>query len=214
VEAEGVGNGGHVHLSVWRDRQNLMAGGDGPFGLTPTGEAFAAGILQRLPALLALGAPSVASYLRLVPSHWAGVYGCWGLENREAALRMITGSVGSSDWAANLEVKCVDLTANPYLLLVGLLVAGFEGIAAQAQLPEPVDVDPAALTSEELDRRGIQRLPTSLRESTNALAADAVLHTALGSALVDSVLAVRESEVELFAEASTEEVVRALRWTH
>jgi glutamine synthetase len=214
VEAEGVGNGGHVHLSVWRNRQNLMAGGDGPFGLTPTGEAFAAGILQRLPALLALGAPSVASYLRLVPSHWAGVYGCWGLENREAALRMITGSVGSSDWAANLEVKCVDLTANPYLLLVGLLVAGFEGIAAQAQLPEPVDVDPAALTSEELDRRGIQRLPTSLRESTNALAADAVLHTALGSALVDSVLAVRESEVELFAEASTEEVVRALRWTH
>ena len=45
VEAEGVGNGGHVHLSVWRDRQNLMAGGDGASGLTPVGEAFAAGIL-------------------------------------------------------------------------------------------------------------------------------------------------------------------------
>jgi glutamine synthetase len=149
-----------------------------------------------------------------VPSHWAGVYGCWGLENREAALRMITGSEGSSDWAANLEVKCVDLTANPYLLLSGLLVAGFEGIAAQAQLPEPVDVDPAALTPEELGRRGIQRLPTSLRESTDALAADSVLRAALGSALVDSVLAVRESEIELFAEASTEEVVRALRWAH
>jgi glutamine synthetase len=214
VEAEGVGNGGHVHLSVWRDQQNQMAGGKGPCGLTPTGEAFAAGILKRLPALLALGAPSAASYLRLVPSHWAGVYGCWGLENREAALRMITGSEGSSDWAANLEVKCVDLTANPYLLLAGLLVAGFEGIAAQAQLPEPVDVDPAALTPEELGRRGIERLPTSLRESTDALAADSSLRAALGSALVDSVLAVRESEIELFAEASTEEVVRALRWTH
>lgn len=214
VEAEGVGNGGHVHLSVWRDQQNQMAGGKGPCGLTPAGEAFAAGLLMRLPALLALGAPSAASYLRLVPSHWAGVYGCWGLENREAALRMITGSEGSSDWAANLEVKCVDLTANPYLLLSGLLVAGFEGIAAQAQLPEPVDVDPAALTPEELGRRGIQRLPTSLRESTDALAADSVLRAALGSALVDSVLAVRESEIELFAEASTEEVVRALRWAH
>ena len=29
-EAEGVGNGEHVRLSVW----NLMSGGDGPCGLT------------------------------------------------------------------------------------------------------------------------------------------------------------------------------------
>ncbi|HEY6812424.1 MAG TPA: glutamine synthetase family protein [Propionibacteriaceae bacterium] len=214
VETEGVGNGGHVHLSVWRDGQNLMAGGDGPYGLTPIGDAFAAGILRRLPALLALGAPSAASYLRLVPSHWAGVYGCWGFENREAALRMITGSAGSSEWAANLEVKCVDLTANPYLLLAGLLAAGFDGIAAQARLPAPIDVDPAALASDELDRRGIQRLPTSLRESTDALAGDSVLRSTLGSGLIASVLAVRESEIELFAEASAEEIVRALRWTH
>ena len=214
VEAEGVGNGGHVHLSVWRDGQNLMAGGNGPCGLTEVGEAFAAGILDRLPALLAIGAPSVASYLRLVPSHWAGVYACWGLENREAALRMITGSAGSSDWAANLEVKCFDLTANPYLLLAGLLAAGFDGVAAGAELPEPVDVDPAALTSEELDRRGIRRLPTSLPESTDALAADPVLRDALGSALIDSVIAVRRSEIERFADASAEEIVRALRWAH
>jgi len=214
VEAEGVGNGGHVHLSVWRDGRNLMAGGDRPYGLTPVGEAFAAGILNRLPALLAIGAPSVASYLRLVPSHWAGVYACWGLENREAALRMITGSAGSDEWAANIEVKCVDLTANPYLLLAGLLAAGIDGVASEAQLPEPVDVDPAALAPEELTRRGIRRLPTGLRESTDALAADAVLRESLGSALVDSVLAVRESEIEQFAEASAEEVVRAFRWAH
>ncbi len=214
VEADGVGNGGHVHLSLWREGENLMAGGNGPFGLRPDGEAFGAGILNRLPALLALGAPSVGSYLRLVPSHWAGVYACWGLENREAALRMITGSAGSSDWAANLEVKCLDLTANPYLLLAGLLAAGLTGVAAGARLPEPVDVDPAALPSEELERRGIRRLPTSLRHATDALGADQVLRDALGSPLLDSVLAVRESEIELFAEASAEEVVRALRWTH
>jgi glutamine synthetase len=214
VEAEGVGNGGHVHLSVWRDQQSLMAGGTGPYGLTPVGEAFAAGILDHLPALLAIGSPSVASYLRLVPSHWAGVYACWGLENREAALRMITGSAGSSDWAANLEVKCVDLTANPYLLLAGLLGAGSAGVADGARLPDPAEVDPAALSPEELEKRGIRRLPASLRESTDALAADAVLRDALGSALIDSVVAVRESEIEKFAAASAEEVVRALRWTH
>jgi glutamine synthetase len=214
VEAEGVGNGGHLHLSVWRDGQNLMTGGDERYGLTDVGAAFAAGILDRLPALLAIGAPSVASYLRLVPSEWAGAYACWGLENREAALRMITGSVGSSSWAANLEVKCLDLTANPYLLLAGLLAAGLDGIDRTAQLPEPIDVDPAALGPEELHRRGVRRLPTSLRQSTDALAADPVLCNALGSALVDSLVTVRKSEIELFADASPEDVLRAQRWTH
>ena len=94
VTARTVGNGGHVHLSVWRDGQNLLAGGPGRFGLSADGEAFAGGILAELPALTAVGAPSVASYLRLVPSHWAGVFQCWGLENREAALRLVTGSAG------------------------------------------------------------------------------------------------------------------------
>jgi glutamine synthetase len=214
VETQGVGNGGHVHLSVWRDGQNLMTGGDGRFGLAPVGEAFAAGILTHLSALLAIGAPSMTSYLRLIPSHWAGVYACWGLENREAALRMITGSTGSSEWAANVEVKCLDLTANPYLLLAGLLAAGFDGIAHDVRLPEPIDVDPAALTDEELEKRGIRRLPTSLRQSTDALASDQVLRDGLASELVDSIIAVRNSEIELFAEATPEEVVRAQRWTH
>ena len=74
--------------------------------------------------------------------------------------------------------------------------------------------DAATKSPEELEKRGIRRLPTSLRESTDALAADAVLRDALGSALIDSVVAVRESEIEKFAAASAEEVVGALRWTH
>jgi len=63
-------------------------------------------------------------------------------------------------------------------------------------------------------RRGIRRLPTTPAESTDSLAADSVLREALGPALIDSVLAVRESEIELFAEAPAEEVVQTLRWTH
>lgn len=210
VEADGVGNGGHVHLSVWRDGRNLMAEGDGPCGLTRDGEAFAAGVLDRLPALLAIGSPSVASYLRLIPSHWAGAYACWGLENREAAVRM----VGGGREAANLEVKCIDLTANPYLLLAAVLVAGAAGIDAGSRLPAPVDVDPAALPAGTLAERGIQRLPTHLGEAADALAADDLLRERLGGPLVDALLGLRRSEVELFATATDEEVVRAQRWRH
>ena len=214
VEATGVGNGGHVHLSLWQDGRNLMADVATAGGREGPGAGFTAGILQRLPALLALGAPSVASYLRLVPSHWAGAYACWGPENREAALRMIAGSTGSVDWAANLEVKCVDLTANPYLLLAGLLAAGAAGMADTLTLPQPVDVDPAALPAEELERRGIRRLPQSLGVSVEAFAADEVLRAALGTALTESLIAVRNSEIERFAQAGPEEVAAATRWTH
>jgi glutamine synthetase len=210
VDIAGVGNGGHVHLSLWRDGANLMSGGSGRYGLTEEGASFAGGVLAHLPALLAIGAPSVASYLRLVPQHWAGAYACWGLENREAALRLVTGSAGSQSWAANLEVKCFDLHANPYLTLAALLAAGSDGTA----LPDPVDVDPAALGDEELERRGVARLPVTLHESLDAFTADPVLLNAFGKPLVDAIAAVRESELGLFVGASPEQVADAARWAH
>ncbi|MFF5262678.1 glutamine synthetase [Actinomadura viridis] len=222
VLAEGVGNGGHVHLSLWRENAakgtegtgNAMAGGDGPYGMTGAGEAFVAGILDRLPALLAVGAPSVASYLRLVPSHWAGAFACWGLENREAALRFVTGPAATSSRSANLEVKCFDAAANPYLALAALLAAGRAGIGAGSVLPEPVDVDPASLDPAERAARGIAALPSSLEESVRAFEADPVLRAALGEAVADTVAVVRRGEIALFDGAAPEEIVAATRWRH
>ncbi|MFC4051667.1 glutamine synthetase family protein [Actinomadura syzygii] len=216
VEADSVGNGAHVHLSLWREdtSENAMAGGDGPCGMAAAGEAFAAGILARLPALLAVGAPSVASYLRLVPSHWAGAFACWGPENREAALRFVTGAEGEQADAANLEVKCVDAAANPYLLLAALLAAGRDGIGAELRLPEPVGVDPAGLSEAERADRGIRPLPASLKEAVAAFEADDVLRDALGEAVTDTVSAVRRGEIDLLDGATPEEVAAVTRWRH
>ncbi len=120
---------------------------------------------------------------------------------------------GGND-AANLEVKCVDLTANPYLLLAALLVAGAAGSGTGATLPDPVDVDPAALPPEVSAERRIERLPTSLAEATDALAADGVFRDQLGPALIDTVVGIRRSEIELFADATPTEIVEAIRWRH
>jgi glutamine synthetase len=214
VAVPGVGNGGHVHLSLWRDGQNLMAGGGGPGGLTSEAEAFCAGVLARLPALLAIGAPSPVSYLRLVPSHWAGVYACWGVENREAAMRMVTGSVGSEPWAANVEIKCFDLLANPYLVLAGLLAAGLAGLADGDTLPDPVDVDPAALDPALLTSRGIRRLPTSLGEAVAAFLADEALTSVFGADLSASIVAIRESDIDQYAGLDDSALAAATRWLH
>jgi glutamine synthetase len=209
-----------VHLSLWRraehDRWNvsLMSGGDRRYGLTAEGESFAGGILARLPALLALGAPSVASYLRLVPSHWAGAFACWGLENREAGLRFIAGSPGDAASPANLEVKCVDASANPYLVMAGLLAAGRAGLAERAALPEPVEIDPAALPAAQAAALGVKALPSRLEGAVAQFEADEALLDAFGVELVDTVATVRRGEIGLFADATDEEIVSTTLWRH
>ncbi|WP_316528553.1 glutamine synthetase family protein [Kitasatospora brasiliensis] len=199
-----VGNGGHLHLSLWRDGRNLGHGGPGRHGLHPEAEHFLAGALAELPALLALGTPSVASYLRLVPSHYAGAYRCWGLENREAALRLIAGSAAGQ---ANAEFKCFDAAANPYLAIGGVLAAGLAGLAAGLPLPPETVGDPAALD-------GAERLPASLPEAIDAYEKSAVLRQALGPELYETVLAVRRAEAELFAMRTDAEVIDATRWRY
>jgi glutamine synthetase len=212
VVAGTVGNGAHVHLSMWRDGRNLFAAGSGPHGITADGEAFAAGILAELPALAGIGMPSVASYLRLVPSRWAGAYQCWGLENREAALRLVTGSVGEHEASANIEIKCLDAAANPYLTVGCLIAAGLAGMDAGGRLPPEVHGDPAARPQEELTALGIRRLPRSLAEATGHLRGSTRLRTALGEALFEAIVAVRDGETALFADAAPEDVAARTRW--
>ena len=214
VIAGHVGNGGHVHFSLWRDGMNLFAGGQGPYGMTETGEAFVAGVLAELPALVAVGSPSVPSYLRLIPSHWAGAFACWGRENREAAIRFVTGMVGARETAANTEVKCFDQSANPYLVVGALIAAGLAGVEKDLRLPDEVLIDPGALSEDELADRGIQRLPRSVEEALSHLEKSDVLRDAMGPMLFGPFAAVRRAEAEAFAGQEPEEIVAAHRWRY
>ncbi|MEV5549658.1 glutamine synthetase family protein [Streptomyces sp. NPDC052309] len=214
VVAQGVGNGGHLHLSAWRDGTNLHAGGTGRYGMTADAESFTAGVLARLPALTAVTAPSPASHLRLKPSQWAGVFTAWGRETRETALRVVTGTAGVRERAANLEVKPVDLAANPYLALACVIAAGLDGMASRAPLPEETTGDPARFGPADAAARGVRRLPASLAESVEAFRADQVLRTALGPVLADAVIAVRQGEIEAVAGLDDDQVAAAYRWKY
>ncbi len=214
VIAGDVGNGGHVHFSLWRDGVNLFAGGQGPYGMTDIGEAFVAGVLAELPALVAVGSPSVPSYLRLIPSHWAGAFQCWGRENREAAIRFVTGMVGTRETAANTEVKCFDQSANPYLAAGALIAAGLAGMERDLRLPDEVTVDPGALSDAELARTDIRRLPQSLDEALSNLEKSEVLRDAMGPMLFGPFTAVRRAEAEAFAGLDPDEIVAAHRWRY
>ncbi|WP_030266708.1 glutamine synthetase family protein [Streptomyces sp. NRRL B-24484] len=204
VAPDGVGNGCHLHLSLWQDGRNLHAGGPGPHGLTEKAAAFLAGILEELPALLPLGAPGPTSHLRLVPGRWSGPYRCWGLENREAALRLITGSAPDQ---ANAEVKCFDAAANPYLAVGGTLAAGLAGLTAGLKLPPEVPGDPA-------HEPGTERLPHGPAAALSALRACAPLRTALGEELYRAVLDVREAEIARYGGLDAQHLVDATRWRY
>jgi len=210
VLAGSVGNGGHVHLSAWSSGTNMFAGGPGRYGLTGRGESILAGLLSSLPSLCAICTPSVPSYLRLVPQRWAAPYQCWGRENREAALRLITGTAGAQATAANIELKCVDGSANPYLVAGAVVAVATAAVDRGLKLPPEVCVDPAELPECEQP----PRLPQSLPVAAEALERDDVLTAALGEPLLAAFLAVRRAEAELFDGSTPEQIVAASRWKY
>jgi glutamine synthetase len=210
VVADGVCNGHHLHVSVRAAGRALFSGGSGPYGLTRAGEGVLAGLLDRLPALAAISAPSVASHLRLVPQRWVGPYQCWGRENREAALRLVTGSAGERDRAANAEVRCCDGAANPYLVVAAVTAIAAASVAQPCRLPPDVTGDPALLPEEQRP----PRLPTSVPAALAALRADDVLPGLLGEPLLDAFCAVRQAEAAQFAGAAPVEIVEATRWRY
>jgi glutamine synthetase len=210
VVPDQVGNGCHLHFSPWLRGRNLFCGGAGPHGLSDQGESVLAGLLEHLPALCAISAPSVASYLRLVPQHWAGPYQCWGHENREVGIRLVTGTAGWQETAANAELKCCDASANPYLLAGAVTAVAAVTLDKGLRLPEETTVDPAALPP------GVQplRLPQTLSESVECLGRDEVLGAVLDPYLIEAFVAVRLAETELFADHSAEEIAAATRWRY
>jgi len=209
-----TGNGLHLHLSVWDGDRNLLAGGDGPAGMDRRGEAFVAGILGSLPALTAVAAPNPASYLRLQPHHWSGAMRCWGVDNREAAIRFVAGPTPEVAPAANIEVKPVDGTTNPYLAVGSMLAAGLDGLARGLSLPPPTQEDPDSLPDDVRAHRQVDRLPVTLDEAAERLAGSTVLRDAMGEFLFETFLATRRGEAERSAGLDEDELIRRIRWRY
>ncbi|HYE90199.1 MAG TPA: glutamine synthetase, partial [Terriglobales bacterium] len=199
---EEVGNGSHVHASLWRtaDGRNHFHDARDRYGLSEAAYGFIGGVLAHLPALVALTAPTVNSYRRLQPRFWASAYTAWGVDNREAAVRVASKRRGLEMESSNVELRPCDPTTNPYLALGGLLAAGLDGIARKLDPGEPVAVDPDTLSDADRARRGIQRLPTTLGAALDALERDEVLCEALGETLAREYVLVKRSEVRAFAD--------------
>jgi glutamine synthetase len=206
---EGAGNGHHLHLSLYSLEDDAPVLFDSSEALSGPGTEFVAGVLDHLPAVMAFTTPSPNSYQRIAPGMWSSAYISYGPDNREAAVRITSPVAGAESATANIELKPVDVTANPYLALAAVLAAGMDGMERGLDPGEPTMVDPATLSEEERASRGIRPLPASLDESLDALEQDEVLIEALGEPLVRTHLAVARAQAEIARKLPPEEVAAA-----
>ena len=192
--AEVMASGWHLHQSLvdlasganaFARAEPAAGAGAGDAGqtLSALGEHWLAGLLAHGRAMAVFCAPTLNAYGRFRPNAMAPNAVVWGRDNRGAMLRVL-GRCG--DPATRIENRIGEPAANPYLYIAAQIHAGLDGIARR--LPAPAaTASPYAATGE--------RLPASLAEALDALAADRVLVEAFGPRLVDWLTRVKRSEI-------------------
>ncbi len=209
---EAVGNGCHVHLSLWNeDGRAATYDPRGPGEVSHVAQHFIGGIIRHLHALVAFTAPSPVSYLRLGPHHWSCGFDAVGVQNREAAIRICPtpareGAPG--DRAFNIEFRAADASASPYLAVGALVRAGLTGILEKLPMPALLDCDPADLDEAARAARGIRALPTTLDEALSNLEADETVRSWFTPTMQQAYIAVKRKELALAAAWDAEETCR------
>ncbi len=205
---DGIGSGAHIHVSLTRNGVPIFSGGDYVRELTTDGAHAIGGILAELPNALGILAPSLLSTARLQAGKWSGAYICWGVENREAAVRLCQATLGNPH-GANVEIKVTDHTANPYAALAVILGLAHHGITAAAPLPPEAPVDPSALRG---TPEAIATFDTDQGRNVAASCASPLLREILSDRQLEAIAAVRGHEVTLAASTPYDDLVVKFRY--
>lgn len=192
-----TGNGAHLNLSLadLTSGENRFAEPADPrgCGLSHLGYQFAAGILAHAPAIVAVTAPTVNSYKRLVKTGsmtgftWAPVYISYGRNNRTHMLRVPMTS-------PRLELRAADSSCNPYLALAIVLAAGLDGIEKGLDPGDPINLNMYVQSQAELEPLEVQLLPRTLLEAVEAFDSDPLAHETFGKQLSTAFVDLKTAE--------------------
>jgi glutamine synthetase len=189
------GNGMHTHQSLWScdGKTNLFYDADDEYHLSQIARSFMAGLLAHARGMIAILAPLVNSYKRLVPGFEAPVYISWARINRSALIRIPQASRGRPE-ATRLELRCPDPSCNPYLAFSAMLAAGLDGIQRNLELAKPVEENLYHFDDTMIRKQGVRTLPSSLEEALNEFAEDDVIQTALGAHVCEWFMEAKRAE--------------------
>jgi len=173
------GQSGHFHFSVADlEHNNLFYEQGGADGMSAVQRHAVGGLQRYLPEMLAMLAPTINSYTRLVKGAWAPTAATWGIENRTTGIRVVPGSRNSQ----RIECRIGGADGNPYLVAAAVLTAALQGITEKLE-PLPPVVGNAYAVQDSLPPE--LQFPGNLRESAARLAHSAVARTAFGDAFVE-----------------------------
>ncbi len=189
------GCGGHIHISLWKDGKPVFHDDKADHRMSATMRHFVGGQQALMPELLAMIAPTVNSYRRLIPGFWAPTAASWGVENRTAALRVIPGSPKST----RVEYRVAAADANPYLALAAAVGAGLWGIEQEIDPGDPVKGN-----AYERRHAAKAQLPRTLMEAAGRFKVSKAARDLFGLPFVDHYSATREWEEREFRKAVTE----------
>ncbi|MDP3970120.1 MAG: type I glutamate--ammonia ligase [bacterium] len=180
------GSGMHVHLSLWKEGVNTFYDANDEYGLSTTAKSFLAGILKHMREIVLVTNQHVNSYKRLVPGYEAPVYIAWGRRNRSTLLRVPLTK--GNEKAARVELRCPDPAANPYLSFAVMLRAGLKGIEENYELQQSTEESIFEMSDQEMEDRGINALPGSLREAIEEAKQSDLLKETLGQEVFDKLI--------------------------
>jgi glutamine synthetase len=188
------GCSGHIHQSLSDGKSNLFYDAKSKRSMSKLFESYLAGQLQALMQLAPMFWPTVNSYKRLVDGFWAPVKPTWGLDNRTASFRVITGSPK----ATRLETRCPGADINPYLASAAVIAAGLHGVEKGLKLTTP------PITGTNQGAENIPRAPRSLIETTRIFQGSDIARDWFGDLFVDHFAATREWEWRQWQDAVTD----------
>jgi glutamine synthetase len=188
-------SGWHLHQSLEKasDGANAFAPDTADALLSPTGMAFAAGILKNAAGASLFTTPTVNGYKRYKPNSLAPDRMVWGRDNKGAMLRVV--GAGPGDSATRLENRVGEPAANPYLYLASQVASGLDGLTNDLT-PPPATDDPYATDAEQL--------PTNLMDAVTALDASDTFRSAFGDRFVDYLLHIKRAEIARFLSTVTD----------
>lgn len=179
----GFGQGAHINISLQNDGVNRFFAENGPSELM---RHAVGGLLATMAGNTAIALPQITSYRRLVDLTGPPTTISWGVNNKTAAVRAITGHPRYS----RLEYRLPGADVNPYLALAGVLAGVLAGIEQHIEPPAAVTDMAWCLP----DDCGVERIPDTMSKAGAALAADPLLRAYLGDEFVDFWVASRRWE--------------------
>jgi glutamine synthetase len=188
------GSGMHTHQSLFnKDSRNVFYDPADEYRLSNVAKNFIAGQLKYIKSMMAILAPTVNSYKRLVPGYEAPVYISWARRNRSALIRVPAYSEGREQ-SMRAELRCPDPSGNPYLAFAVMLAAGLEGIKNNLSPPPPVEEDVYEFDDAKLKELYIDILPGSLKEAITEMEQNNFVKDTLGKHTYDEYLKAKKSE--------------------